>query len=112
METISRYQKGNAPANTAAKTVQIKGLPLPPDFRLARPISVPHIASRFPFPDLEKWLSPGASCIRPAVLRRDLGISAMNQRARLAAGSAAAFPLLARHSCHATSIGEATAIDE
>src|SRR6516165_2198399 len=36
----------------------------------------------------------------------------IQMRARLAAGRATAFPLLARHSCHATSMGAAIAMDE
>ena len=59
-------------------------------------------------------LAKDASRSDPSLLlcRKTTCCFATQMRARLAAGRTTALPLLVRHSCHATSMGAAIAIDE
>jgi hypothetical protein len=59
-------------------------------------------------PDMQRMLQIPEQVFLPLKMQE----FAPYMRARFAAGRTTAFPLLVRHSCHATSIGAAIAMDE
>jgi hypothetical protein len=110
LKACQPYQNHAPSAKTAAKSVQI-----------ARPIST-FPASKIPvFPTLfrmpVRYL--GTALLRENVVQAAMGAQShlpvgldAQTLVRFAAGRVAVLPFFARHSCQATSIGAATAIDE
>jgi len=105
IEACPPYQKHAFPAKPAAK---------PRSFNVCFLHCMVQIA-QFQTPATRYRPNPENACLRSSRTagsrRRNPG-TFRQTRARLAAGNETAFPLPLRQSCHATSIGAATAIDE